>query len=121
MCLFYRKPDSCSGEAEAPASMALGCSPPGNGICWDVAAEKESPRTTQGPPNAPNPGPQQQIPGVSGSSVIAPFRFLGKRKVQAHICTQKLYTAQISEAGVLQMAGVSKCKRKWKLCRREKK
>lgn len=34
-----------------------------------------------------------------------PFRFLRKRAVQAHICTQNFYTAQIPEIGVLQMAG----------------
>lgn len=44
-----------------------------------------------------------------------------EKSPSTHLYTEKLYTAQISETGVLQMAGVSKCKRKWKLCRREKK
>lgn len=111
MCLFYRKPDSCGRVSWS----------------WHVRAfagkvpRKEAPRTAQRPPKAPRPGPQQWFPGVSGSSVIIPFRFLKKRKVQAHSCTQKFYTAQIPETGILQMAGVSKCKRKWKLCRRGKK
>lgn len=109
MCLFYRKPDSCG-------SMITVC----QGVCWD-SAQKEAPGTAQRPPEAPRPSPQQWFPGVSRSSVIIPFRFLRKRKVQAHICTQKFYTAQVPETGVLQMAGVSKCKRKRKLCRREKK
>ena len=66
--------------------------------------------TAQGQSN----GSQEQV----GLLSAFPSDFL--RKVQARICTQKLYPAQISEAGVLQKAGVSKCKRKWKLCGREK-
>lgn len=76
-------------------------------------------RLQDGPETTQRPRPWHSFPGLSGSSGIGPFRFLRKREVQAHICTHRDSTQlKYLKPVVLQMAGVSTYKRKWKPCRR---
>ena len=80
-------------ERESPPPRHLVVPPQGVVFAGTWLPRKESPRTTQGP-NAHGPGPEQWVPGASGSSVSVPLRFLEKSP-STHLYTETLSSSNI--------------------------
>lgn len=94
-CVYFTGNQTVAAEHDSPhppTPMALGCTPPpGNGTLGRLLGQYTAEGGGSGDrlETTQRPSPWHSFSGVSGSSVIVPFRFLRKRNVQAHICPHR--------------------------------